>query len=181
MEGYITAIVLIAIVLIILLICCYRKAPPNEALVVTGVGHKEPKVVTGRGTIVLPILQRSDRLTMRMMKLDVKTPSTGVKTSEGVPLWMDSVVTVQVYSNTSTLTDGEIDYIFDFIGQNQIRGNIARVEHEQQSIQYKNSARMALLHQICPECHAKLKAYSTPQGNFWVCSNYPKCAYRHKM
>ncbi len=109
METYITAIVLVAILLIVLLLCCYRKAPPNEALVVTGVGHKEPKVVTGRGTIVLPILQRSDRLTMRMMKLDVKTPSTGVKTSEGVPLWMDSVVTVQVYSNTSTLTDGEIE------------------------------------------------------------------------
>ena len=79
------------------------------------------------------------------------------------------------------LSDGELDYIFDFIGQNQIRGDIARIEHEQNSIQYKNSARMALLHQICPECRAKLKAYSTPQGNYWVCSNYPKCEYRHKM
>ncbi|MBO7386004.1 MAG: flotillin family protein, partial [Clostridia bacterium] len=101
----------IAVVVIVLLIaiCCYRKAPPNEALVITGVGHREPKVVTGRGAIVLPILHRSDRLTMRMMKLDVKTPATGVKTSEGVPLWMDSVVTVQVYSSSSTLTDGEVE------------------------------------------------------------------------
>lgn len=79
------------------------------------------------------------------------------------------------------LSDGELEYIFDFIGQNQIRGENARLEHEHQSFQYKNNARMALLHQICPECHAKLQAYSTPEGNFWICSNYPKCAYRHAM
>ena len=76
---------------------------------------------------------------------------------------------------------GEIEYIFDYIGQNQIRGNIARIEHEQNAVNYKNIAKMALLHQICPECRAQLKPWSTPQGNYWVCSNYPKCAYKHKM
>ena len=111
MEGIYVVIILIAIVLVIIVLSCYRKAPPNEAIVVTGAGHRDPKVVSGRGVIVLPILQRADRLTMRMMKLDVKTPATGVKTSEGVPLWMDSVVTVQVYSNTSTLTEGEIEQL----------------------------------------------------------------------
>jgi len=106
-TAIIVAIAVFAVFL--LLLSCYRKAPPNEAIVVTGMGHKEPKVVCGRGVIVLPVVQRADRLTMRMMKLDVKTPATGVKTSEGVPLWMDSVVTVQVYSSTSSLTDGEIE------------------------------------------------------------------------
>ncbi|MBQ3669302.1 MAG: flotillin family protein, partial [Clostridia bacterium] len=109
MEPIITLVVIVVAIVLVILLTCYRKAPPNEAIVVTGVGHREPKVVTGRGVVVLPILQRSDRLTMRMMKLDVKTPETGVKTSEGVPLWMDSVVTVQVYSNTSSLTAGEVE------------------------------------------------------------------------
>lgn len=109
MDTIVTIAIVAVVLIIIVLITCYRKAPPNEAIVVTGVGHREPKVVNGRGVVVLPILQRSDRLTMRMMKLDVKTPETGVKTSEGVPLWMDSVVTVQVYSNTSTLTEGEVE------------------------------------------------------------------------
>ena len=54
METYITAVVLVAILLIILLLCCYRKAPPNEALVVTGVGHKEPKVVTAAAPSCCP-------------------------------------------------------------------------------------------------------------------------------
>lgn len=42
------------------------------------------------------------------MKMDVKTPETGVKTSEGVPLWIDSVVTAQVYSDNSSISDDEI-------------------------------------------------------------------------
>ena len=102
-------VVVILVILLVILIPCYRKAPPNMAIVVTGAFHRTPKVVSGRGVFVLPLLQRADSLTMRMMKLDVKTPATGVKTSEGVPLWMDSVVTVQVYSNVSSLTEGEIE------------------------------------------------------------------------
>ncbi len=79
------------------------------------------------------------------------------------------------------LSDGELEYIFDYIGQNQIRGEEARFAHEQQSFQYKNNARVALMHQICPECRAKLQAYSLPQGKYWICSEYPKCTYRHRM
>ena len=79
------------------------------------------------------------------------------------------------------LSEGELEYIFDFIGKNQIHGNIARIEHEQNAASYKNNARIALLHQICPECHAKLQPCSTPQGNYWVCEKYPKCTYKHKM
>lgn len=87
---------------------CYKKAPPTEAIVITGLGHKEPKVVCGKGAFVIPFVQRADTLDMRIMKMDVKTPETGVKTNEGVPLWIDSVVTAQVYSNNSSISDDEI-------------------------------------------------------------------------
>lgn len=91
-----------------LITTCYVKAIPTEAVVVTGAGHKEPKFVTGRGVLVLPFIQRADKLIMKVLKLDVKTPPTGVKTAEGVPLWIDSVVTVQVYNKNSTVTDKEL-------------------------------------------------------------------------
>lgn len=87
---------------------CYKKAPPTQAIVVTGFGLSRPKVVCGRGVFVLPIVQRADRLNMRLLKIDVKTPETGVKTKEGVSLWLDSVVTVQVYSENSTISDEEV-------------------------------------------------------------------------
>ena len=98
-----------AIILIIFLASLYKKAPPTEAMVITGVGHREPKVICGKGAIVLPVLQRVDRLLMRIMKVDVKTPQTGVKTNEGVPLWLDAVVTIQVYCNSSTITQKELE------------------------------------------------------------------------
>ena len=65
---------------------CYKKAPPTQAIVVTGFGLSRPKVVCGRGVFVLPIVQRADRLNMRLLKIDVKTPETGVKPRRRLPL-----------------------------------------------------------------------------------------------
>lgn len=101
--------VVIAIVAVIAFVTiCYKKAPPTKALVVTGLGLRNPKVVSGKGVFVIPVVQRADQLNMRLMKIDVKTPETGVKTKDGVSLWLDSVVTVQVYSMNSTVTEKEV-------------------------------------------------------------------------
>lgn len=94
---------IVATLIILFGFLCYKKAPPTEAIVVTGFGLSKPKVVCGKGTFVLPVLQRADRLNMRLLKIDVKTPETGVKTKNGVSLWIDSVVTIQVYSENSTV------------------------------------------------------------------------------
>lgn len=106
---YVVGIVIAVIIfLCIFVTVCYKKAPPTEAIVITGLGHREPKVVCGKGAFVIPFVQRADTLDMRIMKMDVKTPETGVKTSEGVPLWIDSVVTAQVYSDNSSISEEEM-------------------------------------------------------------------------
>ena len=51
--------------LIVFFFLCYKKAPPTQAIVVTGLGLSRPKVVCGRGVFVLPIVQRADRLMYR--------------------------------------------------------------------------------------------------------------------
>lgn len=73
-----TVIIIAAAVaaLIVFFFLCYKKAPPTQAIVVTGLGLSRPKVVCGRGVFVLPIVQRADRLNMRLLKIDVKTPET---------------------------------------------------------------------------------------------------------
>ena len=81
----------------------------------------------------------------------------------------------------SILSEGEWDYICDFIGKNQIRGDAARAAHEVKAVEYKNSARRALFRQTCPECGAPLVPQGTPTGNYWVCSRWPECTYTHKM
>ncbi|MBQ6042295.1 MAG: NERD domain-containing protein [Oscillospiraceae bacterium] len=80
-----------------------------------------------------------------------------------------------------TLPQAEVDYIFEFIGKNQIRGDDARAAHEVQAVKYKNDARKALYRQICPECGAPIVPQGTPTGNYWVCSRWPDCTYTHKM
>ena len=104
-------IILIPILLVVFFVfsfLCYKKAPPTMAIIVTGFGLSKPKVVIGRGVFVIPIIQRADRLNMRLLKVDVKTPDNGVKNQEGVSLWLDSVVTVQVFSENSTVSETEI-------------------------------------------------------------------------
>ena len=75
----------IVVALVVFSLLCYKKAPPTQAIVVTGFGLSRPKVVCGRGVFVLPVVQRADRLNMRLLKIDVKTPETGVKTKEASP------------------------------------------------------------------------------------------------
>jgi hypothetical protein len=87
--GFIIAAAVAAAVIAFCFLC-YKKAPPTQAIVVTGFGLSRPKVVCGRGVFVLPIVQRADRLNMRLLKIDVKTPETGVKTKEGVSLWLST-------------------------------------------------------------------------------------------
>src|SRR5258708_32998302 len=46
----------------------YRKAGPHEALV--GYGFRAKRVVVGRGTIVLPMMENSHELSLELMSLD---------------------------------------------------------------------------------------------------------------
>lgn len=79
------------------------------------------------------------------------------------------------------LTPAETKYLYDYIGENQLRGEDARDRHARESAEYKLNARKALVQQICPECLSPLVPRGTPKGNFWVCSRYPECQYIHKM
>ena len=63
-------IILIPILLVVFFafsFLCYKKAPPTMAIIVTGFGLSKPKVVIGRGVFVIPIIQRADRLNMRLV------------------------------------------------------------------------------------------------------------------
>src|SRR5258708_16203785 len=50
----------------------YRKAGPNEALVVYG--FRGTRIVIGRGTLILPMLQSYRQLSLELMSFDVAPP-----------------------------------------------------------------------------------------------------------
>jgi flotillin len=63
----------------------FRKAGPNEALIVSGRlspcinpdgtrGVRGFRIVKGGGTFVLPVIERADRLSLELLTLDINTP-----------------------------------------------------------------------------------------------------------
>jgi len=87
------ALALIAVVAVASFVASrWRKAGPNEALVVYGLGKK--KIVVGGGVFVIPGFQTCHSLSLEIMTLDVTTPE--VYTAEGVPVIVDGVAQVKV-------------------------------------------------------------------------------------
>lgn len=87
-------IVLIVIVALIILKAGYVKAPPDTALIISGM-HKKPRVLIGKAGIRIPFFERVDNLSLGAIQIDVKTGSA-VPTAEYINVRVDSTVSVRV-------------------------------------------------------------------------------------
>ncbi|SER87152.1 flotillin [Isobaculum melis] len=99
---------LVVVMMLIIFISKYKTANPDEALIVSGsyLGrrnvHKDDsnnkiKIVRGGGTFVLPVFQRSNRISLLSSKLDVSTPE--VYTEQGVPVMADGTSIIKIGSS----------------------------------------------------------------------------------
>ena len=79
------------------------------------------------------------------------------------------------------ITQADLEFMADFIGNHQVRGEEARLKHITDGQYYKQQAANAINLQRCPECMAPLKIATAPDGNYFVCSRYPECTYSHKV
>jgi flotillin len=107
--------VLVGIILLMLLVVFvskYQTAKPDEALIKSGsyLGtknvHKDDsgnklKIVRGGGAFVLPVFQRSNRLSLLSSKLDVSTPE--VYTEQGVPVMADGTSIIKIGSSVEEI------------------------------------------------------------------------------
>jgi len=83
----------------------YRKAGPNEALIIYGSGG--PKVIKGHGVIVIPVVQSCKELSLELMSFDV-APQQDLYTKQGVAVTVEAVAQIKVRSdNESILTAAE--------------------------------------------------------------------------
>lgn len=90
-------IALIVIVALIILKAGYVKAPPDTALIISGM-HKKPRVLIGKAGIRIPFFERVDNLSLGAIQIDVKTGSA-VPTAEYINVRVDSTVSVRVGQN----------------------------------------------------------------------------------
>src|SRR3954452_18096313 len=77
-----------------------RKVAPNEALIVYGL--RGTRVVTGHGTIVMPIIEHAHTLSLELMSFDV-APKQDMYTKQGVAVTVEAVAQIKVKSDTMSI------------------------------------------------------------------------------
>ncbi len=93
------AIVIVVFILIFSLFSMYKKIPQDKALVVTG--FRGRRVITGGGGIVVPMLERTDVISLENMQIDIRID--GALTSQGVGIVADGVAVVKVKSDRESI------------------------------------------------------------------------------
>lgn len=91
--------VVVLILLSALILTMWKKIPNDHAAVIVGIG--QPKVVSGRGVFVIPLLQRMDMITLETMSLNVRIEN--VKTSLGVAINADGYIIMKVKADTNSI------------------------------------------------------------------------------
>ena len=94
------AIPIIIALAAIVLVSGYLKAPPDTAYIITGLGKK--RILIGKAGWRLPFFTRVDRLSLRVMQVDVKT-SEAVPTNEFINVTVDGVANIKVSSDPQLL------------------------------------------------------------------------------
>src|SRR6201994_2433438 len=78
----------------------YRKAGPNEALVVYG--FRGPRVIKGHGTVIFPMVENCRELSLELMSFDV-APQQDLYTKQGVAVTVEAVAQIKVRSDQASI------------------------------------------------------------------------------
>lgn len=89
-----------AAVIVVLFIAGYLKAPPDTAYIISGLGKR--RILIGRAGWRVPFFERVDKISLRVMQVDVKT-SEAVPTNEFINVSVDGVANVKVSSDHDLL------------------------------------------------------------------------------
>lgn len=82
----------IAFLLIALFLASYKKARPDQALIISGLGKQ--KAIIGKAGFAIPFLQRVDTLPLTLIQIDVRAER--IPTEEYINVNIDAVANVQI-------------------------------------------------------------------------------------
>ncbi len=89
-----------AALILLLLVLGYLKAPPDTAYIISGLGKK--RILIGRAGWRVPFFERVDKLSLRVMQVDVRT-TDAVPTNEFINVSVDGVANVKISSDPELL------------------------------------------------------------------------------
>ncbi len=116
----------------------FRKAGPNQALIVYG--FRGPRVIKGRGTVVLPMLESARELSLELMSFDV-APQQDLYTMQGVAVTVEAVAQIKVKSDPESIqtaaeqfltkSDQNREALIRLVMEGHLRGIIGQLTVEQ--------------------------------------------------
>src|SRR6195256_2642747 len=140
MEIWVIAglVVLATLFLMSMLARLYRKAGPNEALIVYG--FRGTRVVQGHGTVIFPMVENCKGLSLELMSFDV-APQQDLYTKQGVAVTVEAVAQIKVKSDKESIltaaeqfltkTDQERESLIRLVMEGHLRGIIGQLTVEE--------------------------------------------------
>ncbi|WP_158750493.1 flotillin family protein [Acidobacterium sp. S8] len=129
---------LAVIVLAGLLAKMFRKAGPNEALIVYG--FRGPRVIKGHGTVIFPMVESCRQLSLELMSFDV-APQQDLYTKQGVAVTVEAVAQIKVRSDQESIltaaeqfltkTPPQREGLIRLVMEGHLRGIIGQLTVEQ--------------------------------------------------
>lgn len=129
-----TVLVTIGVVLVLAVVlfkACWRVAEPNEALIISGIREHSPsdavqeslgfKIVTGKGTLVVPGVQTVRRLTLDLREAELAIDCV---THQGIPLAIKGVVIFKVGDDFTSIANSARRFLDQ---QNQMDARVHNV------------------------------------------------------
>ena len=117
--GAVVAIIAV-IALLGIIASGYVKAPPDTAYIISGL---RKKIIIGKSSIKIPFLERLDKLSLKLIPIDVKTEAA-VPTADYINIQVDAAVNVKVSSEPEKLKQAAENFL------NQNTQYIAQVARE---------------------------------------------------
>src|SRR5579884_3518747 len=126
------------IILVGLLAKMFRKAGPNEALIVYG--FRGPRVIKGHGTVIFPMVESCRELSLELMSFDV-APQQDLYTKQGVAVTVEAVAQIKVRSDDISIrtaaeqflskTPPQREGLIRLVMEGHLRGIIGQLTVEQ--------------------------------------------------
>jgi flotillin len=116
----------------------FRKAGPNEALIVYG--FRGTRVVKGHGTLIFPMFENCRELSLELMSFDV-APQQDLYTKQGVAVTVEAVAQIKVKSDPESIqtaaeqfltkTPQEREGLIRLVMEGHLRGIIGQLTVEE--------------------------------------------------
>lgn len=98
----------VAIFILAFLILGYVKAPPDRAVVISGI-RKQPRMLIGRAGVKIPFLERTDSLYLKQVTVPVN--SSSIPTNDFINVNIEAVIKVRICSESDTISRAMTNFL----------------------------------------------------------------------